>query len=61
MSAVKERISDVIRNQPEDASYEEILREIALDQIIDRGLQDSRKGKTISNEDMKRRINEWRQ
>lgn len=60
MSDVKERMIEVIQEQPEDSSYEEILKELALVQMVDRGLRDSRDGKTISNEDMKRRIDGWR-
>ena len=56
MSAIKERMSEVIHAQPEDASYGEILKELAFEQMIARGLKDSREGKTISNEEMKRRI-----
>ena len=56
MSAVKERMADVIQNQPEDATYEEILRELAFDKITASELQDSREGKTISNDEMKRRL-----
>ena len=59
MSAVKERMTDLIQNQPEDASYEEVLRELALEQMIARGLEDSREGRTISNEEIKRRIGVW--
>ena len=59
MSAIKERMAGVIRNQPDDASYEEIMRELAFEQTVARGLDDSRQGKVISNEDLKRRIGEW--
>lgn len=52
MSAVKERMTEAIQNQPEDASYEEILRELAFEKMIARGLNDSREGRTISNEEM---------
>lgn len=52
-------MTEVIQSQPEDASYEEILRELAFEKMIARGLKDSREGKTISNEDMKRRISAW--
>jgi len=59
MSDVKERIADVIQNQPEDATFEEILRELAFEQMIASGLKDSREGKTISNDEMKRRLSAW--
>lgn len=59
MSAAKERMADVIQSQPEDATYEEILRELAFEQMIASGLKDSREGSKISNDEMKRRIGEW--
>ena len=52
-------MADVIQNQPEDATYEEILRELAVEQMIASGLEDSREGKTISNDEMQRRLSAW--
>lgn len=59
MSAIKEQMAEVIRKQPDDASYEEIMRELAFEQTINRGLDDSRQGRVISNEELKRRIGEY--
>ena len=59
MSAVKERMTRLIQEQPEDASYEEILKELTFERMIARGLKDSREGRTISDEEMKRRISAW--
>jgi len=59
MTTAKERIVDIVQQQPDDSSYEEILRELALARMIDRGLEDSRSGRTISNEEMERRIRTW--
>jgi ribosomal protein S3AE len=47
MSIVKERMTEVIKNQPEDSTYEEVLRELAFEQMIARGLNDSREGSRI--------------
>jgi hypothetical protein len=55
----KERIQQLINAQPDDASYEEILRELSFEQMVDRGLKDVREGKVISNEDMGKRIKLW--
>jgi len=55
----KERMTEIIDEQPDDSTYEEILRELAFGRMIDRGLKDSRAGRTISNEDMERRIRTW--
>lgn len=59
MLTAKERIVEIIEQQPDDSSYEEILRELAFAHMIERGLEDSRTGRTISNEEMERRIRTW--
>jgi predicted transcriptional regulator len=59
MPSVKERMKDVIQSQPDDASYEEIMRELAFERMVERGLGDSRKGRAISNEEMERRLRSW--
>jgi predicted transcriptional regulator len=56
MSTVKEKLREVINTQPEDASYEEIVRELIFERMIDRGLEDARKGNLIDNADMGHRI-----
>lgn len=59
MGAVKEHMVSIITAQPEDSSYEEILKELAFSRMIERGLQDSEAGQTISNEEMLNRIRLW--
>jgi len=59
METVKQKMAEVIQSQPDDASYEEIMRELAFDRMVDRGLEDSRKGRTITNEEMEHRIRTW--
>jgi predicted transcriptional regulator len=59
MVTAKEKIREVVEAQPEDASYEEIMRELAFGRMIERGLEDSRKGRVISDEEMKHRIRTW--
>ena len=56
---VKEKITKMVLAQPEDASYDEIIRELALAAMIDRGLEDVRAGRVISNEEMAGRIKSW--
>lgn len=60
MSAVKDRMNEVIQSQPEDASFEEIVRELCFEQMVARGLEDASAGRVVSNEEVKRRIDEWR-
>jgi predicted transcriptional regulator len=59
MVIAKEVMTKIIQEQPEDASYEEIMRELAFERMVERGLEDSRKGRIISNEEMEQRIRSW--
>jgi predicted transcriptional regulator len=56
---VKERIKEIVENQPEDATYEEIVRELAFAGMVERGLKDVRMGRLISNEEVGKRIRLW--
>jgi len=59
MLTVKERVSEIVQAQPDDSSFDEILRELAFSRMIERGLADSRDGRTIPNEEMEHRIRTW--
>lgn len=61
MPTVKEQMVEVINSQPLDASYDEIMRELALERMVNRGLEDSRQKRTLSNEEIERRIQSWQQ
>ncbi len=56
MSTAKELITELVQKQPDDSSYDEIIRELAFELMIQRGLKDSDEGRTITNEEMRRRI-----
>jgi predicted transcriptional regulator len=59
MSTPKEQMVEMINEQPDDSSYDEILRELAFKRMVDKGLDDVRSGRTVSNEDVSRRIRSW--
>jgi predicted transcriptional regulator len=59
MSTPKEQMVEMINEQPDDSSYDEILRELAFNRMVDKGLNDARSGHTVSNEDVSRRIRTW--
>jgi ribosomal protein S3AE len=56
MSDVKEKITEIVQSQPDDASYEEILRELAFEHMVQRGLKDVREGQVVSNMVMEQQI-----
>ena len=59
MAVVKEKMKEVIESQPDDATYEEVLRELTFGRMMERGLVDSRDDRVTSNEEMKHRIRSW--
>jgi predicted transcriptional regulator len=61
MSTVKDELTRLIQEQPEDSSREDIVRELAFHVMIERGLADSDAKRVISNEEMGRRIRSWQQ
>ncbi len=57
--SAKDRMIAIIQRQPEDSSYEEILRELAFARMVERGLADTEAGRTLSDQEMDRRIRAW--
>ena len=45
MSTVKEELAQLIQQQPEDSSREEIVRELAFHVMVQRGLADADAGR----------------
>ena len=56
MSKAKEELTQLIQKQPDNSSPEEIVRELAFHVMVQRGLADSDARRTLSNEEMGRRI-----
>ncbi len=59
MATPKEELTRLIQGQPEDSSREEIVRELAFHVMVERGIADSDAKRTISNDEMGRRIRSW--
>ena len=59
MSTVKDTMIKVIRAQPEDSNFDEILRELAFVKMVNRGLADSDAGRTVPHEEIEQRMRSW--
>ena len=59
MSLVKNLIKSVVDDLPDDSTYDEILKELVFVRMVRRGIDDFDQGRTISNEEMQRRIKQW--
>lgn len=55
----KRIMANIISAQPEDASYDEIMKELSLEYMIERGMDDVRSGRLIANTEMEHRIRTW--
>ncbi len=59
-STPKDQLRRVIDEQPDDSTFEEIIKELAFAAMVERGLADVQAGRTISHEEMRRTIESWR-
>jgi len=59
MATAKEEIIEILAQQPDDSSYDELLQELAFKKMIDAGLADVDSSKTISNDEISEKINSW--
>ena len=55
----KQKMKELIEEQPDDASDQEIIRELAFAGMVERGLADARAKRVISHEEMGKRIRQW--
>ena len=61
MATAKDELRNILNEQPDDSSAEELVRELAFHVMVQRGLADADAGRVISNEEMKHRIQSWAQ
>lgn len=59
MSAAKEEVLAILEQLPDDASLEDVQYHIYVRQKIDRGLEDSAAGRTLSEEEFDQRMARW--
>ncbi|MEM8546621.1 MAG: hypothetical protein AAGF46_00530 [Pseudomonadota bacterium] len=59
MATAKDELKALLEQQPEDSSSEDLVRELAFHVMIERGLKDSDADRTVSNEELGRRIRTW--
>ncbi len=60
MPTAKDLVLRIVKEQPDDSTFEELLRELAFARMVERGLGDSEAGRTITSKELKRRMAKWR-
>ncbi len=56
---VKEKIVKIVESQPDDSSFDEILRELVFSQMIDRGLEEIQAGEFITEDELLEDVDSW--
>jgi predicted transcriptional regulator len=56
----KDQMRRLLDAQPDNSSYDELLRELAFARMVDRGLADAAAGRVASNDEVRRTIESWR-
>jgi predicted transcriptional regulator len=59
MKTAKEEVREILDQVPDNATLEEIQYRIYVRQKIERGLEDVKNGKTISQKEMEARMARW--
>jgi len=57
--SAKEEIRDILDRLPDDASFEDIQYHIYVCQKIERGLEDAREGRTLSQAQAEESLARW--
>ena len=55
----RELMQAILDDQPADSSYDELLRQLAFQRLVDRGLADLARGETLNTDELRRRIRAW--
>lgn len=59
MATPKEQVRSLLDTLSDDASLEDIQHQIYVNQKIDRGLDDAREGRVLSQAEVERRMQRW--
>ncbi len=59
MSPKQEQLIELIRNQPEDAGWDQLIEQVLIQRIVEEGLEDVQAGRLVTNEDAHSRIRSW--
>lgn len=56
---IKESVIDLLDKLPADTNYEDIIAEIYFKKQVEEGIEQLENGKSLSNEEVKKRFEKW--
>ena len=60
MLSAKEEVMELLKEVPDDSTFEEIQYHLYVRQKIQRGIKDVEEGRTHTQEEMEKRMEKWR-
>lgn len=54
----KDRILAIVRDQPDDSSYDDVLRELAFERLVLRGVR-SLEERRLTTDEIRQRLKQW--
>ncbi len=59
MQSTKENIISIIKKLPDSATYDDVIEAIYVNQKIDKGISQIENGKTLTLEEIRKRLAPW--
>jgi predicted transcriptional regulator len=59
MPTIKAKVIEWIQSLPDDCTLEDLKYHLYVRDAVEQGLQDIKEGRILSQEEVKRRVNEW--
>lgn len=56
----RDRIGAIVRTQPSDSTYDDVMRELAFERLVGRGLDDLASGRLLATADVLKAFRAWR-
>jgi len=57
--SAQERVAAIVASRPADSSYDDILRELAFERLVRRGLDDLASGRMLTTEQLSDEVHSW--
>ena len=54
-AVLKKEVENMLNDLPDDANWDDVMYKIYVRQSIEQGLEDSKAGRTVSHEDIKKK------
>lgn len=57
--SAKVLMREILSDQPDDSSFDDLLRKLAFHRMVERGLKDAADSATLTTDQLRQRIKSW--